>query len=66
MPERLVDVERRGKQVPHTFPVAINAPDPEEEAFKQKALDAAANAKLVPNEELENLNANVHVAAAAN
>jgi Protein of unknown function (DUF2934) len=61
MPERLVDVERRGKEVLHTFPVAINAADPEEEAFKQKALDAAGNAKLVPNEELETLNAKVHV-----
>ena len=32
-----------------------------EEAFKEKALEAAANAKLVPNEELESLNAKMHV-----
>jgi hypothetical protein len=46
MPERLVDVERRGAEVPHTFPVTASAPATEE-AFKQKALEAAANAKLV-------------------
>jgi hypothetical protein len=33
----------------------------EDEAFKQKALEAAGNAKLVPNEELERLNAKMHV-----
>ncbi len=61
MPERLVDVERRGTELLHTFPVTANAPATEEEAFKQKALEAAANAKLVPNDELENLNAKMHV-----
>jgi hypothetical protein len=34
----------------HTFPVTISAPAVEEEAFKEKALEAAGNAKLVPNE----------------
>ena len=33
----------------------------EEQAFKEKALEAAGNAKLVPNEELEGLNAKMHV-----
>jgi hypothetical protein len=61
MPERLVDVERRGAEVLHTFPVTTSAPPIEEEAFKQKALEAAANANLVPNEELEDLNAKMHV-----
>ena len=61
MPERLVDVERRGTEVLHTFAVTTSAPAMEEEAFKQKALEAAANAKLVPNEELESLNAKMHV-----
>jgi hypothetical protein len=36
-------------------------PPEEEEAFKQKALEGAANAKLVPNEELDNLNAKMHI-----
>ena len=61
MPERLVDVERRGTEVLHTFPVTTTAPATEEEAFKGKALEAGANAKLVPNEELESLNAKMHI-----
>ena len=61
MPERLVDVEKQGSRVLHTFPVTVSAPPEEEGAFKQKALEAAANAKLVPNEELDSLNAKMHV-----
>jgi hypothetical protein len=33
----------------------------EEDAFKEKALEAAGNAKLVPNEELDSLNAKMHI-----
>ncbi len=65
MPERLVDVERKGAEVLHTFPVAVSRPA-DEEAFKQKALEAAAHAKLVPNEELTSLNAKMHVSRAVN
>ena len=61
MPERLVDVKRKGAEVLHTFPVTVSRPADDEEAFKQKALEAAAHAKLVPNEELETLNAKIHV-----
>jgi hypothetical protein len=63
MPERLVDVEKQGVAVLHTFPVTIKEPatETEEEAFERKALEAAAHAKLVPNEELESLNAKIHV-----
>jgi hypothetical protein len=61
MPERLVDVEKQGSKILHTFPVTISAPAAEEEAFKEKALEAAGNAKLVPNEELDSLNAKMHV-----
>ena len=61
MPERLVDVEKQGSRVLHTFPVAISGEAVEEEAFKGKALEAAGNAKLVPNEELKSLNAKMHV-----
>ena len=45
----------------HTFPVALSPPADDEEAFKQKALEAAGHAKLVPNEELESLTAKMHV-----
>jgi hypothetical protein len=66
MPERLVDVEKQGSRVLHTFPVTVSAPPEEEGAFKRKALEAAANAKLVPNEELDSLNPRCMSAAAAN
>src|SRR5208283_5492 len=61
MPERLVDVERKGAELLHTFPVAVNRPADDEEAFKQKALEAAGHAKLVPNQELNGLTAKIHV-----
>jgi hypothetical protein len=51
---RLVDVEKQGANVLHTFPVWVTTPA----AFKQKALEAASNAKLVRNEDL---NAKMHV-----
>jgi Protein of unknown function (DUF2934) len=63
MPERLVDVKKKNVGVLHTFPVTVSNPPAatEEEVFKQKALEAAAHAKLVPNEELERLDANMHI-----
>ena len=62
MAERLVDV-KTGARVLHTFPVAVSDPVAEagEEGFKKKALEAAANAKLVPDKELETLSADLHV-----
>ncbi len=60
MPERLVDVERQGLEVLHTFPVTLS-PRADEAAFKQKALEAAGHAQLVPNQELESLTAKMHV-----
>jgi hypothetical protein len=60
MPERLVDIEKQGSKVLHTFPVTISA-SADEQAFKEKALEAAGNAKLVPNDELEGLDAKMHV-----
>jgi hypothetical protein len=56
----------QGSKVLRTFPVRISATAVEEEAFKAKAFEAAGNAKLVPNEELESLNARCISAAAAN
>ncbi len=61
MPERLVDVERQGLELLHTFPVTVSPPSDDDEAFKQKAFEAAAHAKLVPNQELGRLNAKMHV-----
>ncbi len=60
MPERLVDVEKKGAKKLHTFPVTVNPPA-DDEAYKQKALEAAGHAKLVPNEELDSLTAKMHI-----
>jgi len=62
MPEKLVDV-KAGERLLHTFPVRTGdgTGEPREEDFKKKALEAAANAKVVPNEELESLSARMHV-----
>ena len=60
MPERLVDVEKKGAKKLHTFPVTVNPPA-DDEAYKQKALEAAGHAKLVPNEELESLTVKMHI-----
>jgi hypothetical protein len=62
MPERLVDV-KESERVVHTFPVTISDRDvgTGEDGFKKKALQAAANAKLVPNKECETLSATMHI-----
>ena len=62
MPERLVDI-KAGERLLHTFPVTTSDRTAEagDEAFKKKALEAAANAKVVPNEKLETLSARMHV-----
>jgi len=62
MPERLVDV-KTGERVVHTFPITVSDRTAEigAEGFKKKALEAAANAKLVPNREFETLSAHMHV-----
>ena len=61
MTERLVDV-KTGEKVLHTFPVTISdrGADTDEDAFKKKALEAAAHAKLVPNKELKTLSVHMH------
>lgn len=58
MSERLVDV-KSGERVLHTFPVTTGDRTGDE-GFKQKALEAAANAKVVPNEQLDSLSARMH------
>lgn len=62
MAERLVDI-KSGERVLHTFPVTPSerTSEPEDESAKKKALEAAANAKLVPNHELDTLSATLHV-----
>lgn len=62
MPERLVDI-KAGERLLHTFPVTTSDRTAEagDEAFKKKALEAAANAKVVSNEKLETLSARMRV-----
>jgi Protein of unknown function (DUF2934) len=60
MPERLIDIKARDSTL-HTFPVSVSDPAADTGVFKKKALEAAANAHLLPNEELEILTAAVHV-----
>jgi hypothetical protein len=62
MRERLVDV-KTGERVLHTFPITVSDRTAEagEDGFKKKALEAAANAKLLPNKKLETLSADMHV-----
>lgn len=62
MPERLVDV-KTGERLLHTFPVTISnrAAESGEEAYKKKALEAAANAALVTAGVLRSLSAQMHV-----
>ena len=62
MPERLVDV-KESERVVHTFPVTISDRDAEtgDDAFKSKALEAAANAKLVPDKGFDALSATMHI-----
>ena len=62
MPKRLVDV-KIGERVLHTFPdtTSDRTADTDEDAFKKKALEAAANSMLVQNKELQALSASMHV-----
>lgn len=62
MKERLVDVKKQGS-VLHTFPVKVDHPvaENDERVFEEKGLEAAAHAKVVPNEELPSLEARMHV-----
>ncbi len=62
MPERLVDIERQGLELLHTFPVTVSPPSDDDEAFKQKkALEAAGHASWSERGTRENLNAKMHV-----
>ena len=60
MPERLIDVKARGTTL-HTFPVTVSDNNSDTGVFKRKALEAAAYAHLLPDQELEILTAEVHV-----
>jgi hypothetical protein len=64
MSERLVDISSPEKTL-HTFPITIGSSDdnatPGVAEYEEKALKAAAHAQLVPDAELGNLTASMHV-----
>ena len=63
MTERLVDIaDDKGKRI-HTYPVTLpdNGSHQDDTAFKEKALEAAANGRLVSDEKLPGLSASMHV-----
>lgn len=59
----LVDVLNSHGNVIHTFPITLGEEGdfPDEAAYKAKALEAAAHARLVPDSELVGLTARLHV-----
>lgn len=61
MTTRLVDVFNTYGNVLHTFPITNKGDEhPSEDAFMVEALEAAAYSHLVPETELQSLNAKMH------
>lgn len=63
MTERLIDVGKVGEPVLHTFPVNVvnSIGSPTDADYKDKALKAAAYARLVPDAELKALTSTMHI-----
>lgn len=63
MVERLVDVLDHNGTVIHTYPIALalSDSDADDAKYEAKALEAAAHGQLVPDAELKNLTAKMHV-----
>jgi hypothetical protein len=63
MVERLVDVLNHNGAVIHTYPITLAASgsDADDAKYEAKALEVAANGRLVPDAELKNLTARMHV-----
>jgi hypothetical protein len=63
MATRLVDVLNVNRNVIHTFPITLDDGEnvPNDAAYETKALEAAANARLIPDVDLHGLTARIHV-----
>ncbi len=63
MTERLVDVLNSSGAVLHTYPITLSASGipPDGSAYQAKALEAAAQSRLVPDAELATLTARMHM-----
>jgi hypothetical protein len=64
MVERLVDIEGKGGQVLHIYPITLDDADADDAAFEAKALEAAAHGCLVPDKDLKTLTARIHISRA--
>jgi hypothetical protein len=58
MTERLVDILDANGRIIHTYPVTLG--EGSDSDFMAKGLEAAANGRLVPNEELASLTVRIH------
>lgn len=63
MTERLVDILDRSGSVLHTYPITLEelGDSADDAAYEKKALEAATSGRLVPNDELGDLTARIHV-----
>jgi DUF2934 family protein len=62
MAERLVDVLDKNGTVIHIFPITLAESDAaDDDKYKAKALEAAANGQLVPDADLKSLTARIHI-----
>jgi hypothetical protein len=63
MTKRLVDVLDGTGSVLHTYPITLGelGDAPDDAAYEAKALEAAANGRLVPDDEFAHLTARIHV-----
>jgi hypothetical protein len=61
--ERLVDILDSSGTVIHTYPIKLGHPGDEvdDAAYEAKALEAAAQGRLVSDAELESLSARIHI-----
>jgi hypothetical protein len=60
--ERLVDVLDKNGTVIHIFPITLAESDSaDDDKYKAKALEAAANGQLVPDADLKSLTARIHI-----
>ena len=62
MAERLVEVLDKNGNVIHIYPITLADSDvADDEKYKAKALEAAANGRLVPDADLKSLTARIHI-----
>src|SRR5688500_4318999 len=61
MTQRLVDVLDERGTVLHTYPVTLEDSSAGDAGYEEKALEAAAHGRLVPDDERDGLSARMHI-----